>query len=156
MLTSLQWIILSLLVAPCPLIPCYRPTPLIRFPPHSQVTGSTSMSKDPWIGSIHELRVTYVSPYASPSVSLCMFLRGHVTRPPYVCPLRVQVRECSFCDVPPCVCALPYVCPLRVFVPSYDCSFTSIFPPCVCPSVCMSSRVCPRGYLYVCTSPCHW
>lgn len=109
MLTSIQWIIPSLLVAPCPLFPCYWPTPLMRFPPHSQVTGLTSMSKDPWTVSIHELRVTYVSPYASPSVSLCMFLRVYLPRPPCVCPLRVHVRECSFC-VCPTVCMCPSVC----------------------------------------------
>lgn len=114
-----------------PLSPLSMP---LAHPTHEVFSASTpnkiDESKDSWIGTIHEFRVTYVSACACPSVSLCMSLR--VYRPPCVCPVRVHV--------PPCACSfrrvyVPFiyvhVCPLRVWVPSYDCSFTHMFPQCV-------------------------
>lgn len=54
--------------------------------------------------------------------SVCMFL--YLYTPSCVCPLMC---------IPVCVCPLRLVC-----VPSNDCPFTCMFPPCVCPSVRMS------------------
>ncbi len=90
-------------------------------------------------------RRVYVSPYVCPL---------HVVVPPCVCPLRVEVPPCA-CSfrVCPSVGMSPSYLPLRIYVPSvcsvpsYDCSFTCVFPPCVCPSVCMSLRVCPLVYV---------